>query len=311
MFSSTSALRSADHSILLIAPEQTDPYIVQRAGSVAKFLDAELHVFCPIVTPPAPHSWLSPGLSLEMDEIRRARDLGRRAVQAVQATCNQSLIGAQIETGLCDSVTDALLDRSARLEPDLIMIPNDEKQVLAAQPFLFKHELVWSRLKNPVWAVCPHETSGNSVIGVVSAGSSHDRAFDEEVANNVSYWASRLGTEAYLVACMSEPGALEIAADAVATPEVGRGQRRVDANLRRLYDLASRHDIPELNVRLHHGAERDVLEAMIRALDAGVVIASGRHRRRYCGLVKEFPASDLIGLPCDLLVLGDPGTASF
>ena len=225
--------------------------------------------------------------------------------RTLRSTCREHEVDAHVATGVCNSITEAVIERASRRQPDLLIIPNEADNSVVDQPFRIRQQQIWSKVEAPVWAACTRIPRGNSIVGVVNCGSDSDRVASERVARATARLANHFGSEGFLLECIKPPTALEMAREALSSQQVGAAQREENAHLKRLYTLASRYRISDFNVRLHHGSEREVLEQLIPALGASVVVASGVPRRRFGGLVKQLPEADLIGLPSDLLIVGD------
>jgi hypothetical protein len=169
---------------------------------------------------------------------------------------------------------------------------------------------VWSKLGLPVWIVNSGNSGGNNVAGFVAIEkrrNSKDQK-DSRVSAAVAGLASRLGSEAHLLICRKPPAALAIAKEALAPPAKSIAEVEDDAMARELHELAGDYAIPSEHIHVHYGPAGHVLAGLVESLQLGLLVTGGRSRSLLDRLARRWPAAELLGQRCDVLVLGEPGT---
>ena len=302
------ASKAADApSLLLVMPTRVGELILDRAATLTDVLGADLHVFCPIVAPPAPHSGTTPGAPAMLYDERAARAEARRLAGSMVSSFNERRVDAQVETGICHSLTAGVLDAADRLRPDLLLLVKQDDPGLFEQPFAMRVEEVWSRLDIPVWLMDPADVAYRRVMGLIAADPDGRRGTedDDRVARTAAMLASRMQSDVHLLSCVHHVLALSPARTNAVPRLASLSERKEGRVVRRLHEIADRYGIDRAHVHLHHGAERDMLEQMAEPMEIGIVVTGEEPRRMLGGLLKRPRAAKLVDLHTDLLVLGD------
>lgn len=297
----------AESSALFVVTGQVHEALLRRAASIADALDSELEIFCPIVVPPAPHTGVPGDAPSWKDDLSLAREDGRRKAGRVQSIMNLISIESHIETGVCRSMTEAIINASDRLRPDLVLLPSPDEHALVNKPFHAQYEDLQPAIDAPVWILEQAEPSGSNVCALVFLDSVRGKnaADAERVVANAGRIAKRFGSDVHLIACVGQPAALTVAKEALAPSSLSIAQRREDRLVRRLYELADNYAIPSPHVQMLHGEPSENLAELIDPLEIGVLVTSARPRRWLGGLVKRHRTADLFDLECDLMILGE------
>jgi len=296
-----------DRSTLLVVTDQIHEPLFRRAASIATVLDSELQIYCPVVMPPAPHTGIPQNEPPWKDDLSLARSQARRIAGRVQSILNEESIDSHVETGVCRSMTEGVIEAAERLGPDLLLLPQTDEHALVDKPFHVQPREVWPASDMPVWLLNRDEPEGSNVCAVVfpDSLSGGNTAEAERVVSQSARFAGRFDTNLHIVTCVSQSPALAVAKEALAPSGHSIAQQREDRVVRRLYDLARSYAIPAPHVQLLRGNVHDEIERLLDPLEIGVVVTSGRPQRRFGGLIKRPRALDLSGLQCDLLILGE------
>lgn len=301
------ASRAAERCILLVFPEEADEQLLKRAAFVARKLGAELEIHCPVVAPPAPHSWMTPQTPPAIEQLGPTRERGRRLACRIEAELNERAIGAHVEAGICRTMTEGILEAVGRHDPGLVIYADTGDRGLGDGPHAVQHDAVWSKLRLPAWVVSATASGADAVLGIVGSRSRpvSTPVEDERVASAVVRLAARFGSDPYLLACEKRLPALAMVGQVMSPSQAGSGLPVRDEIARHVGALARDCGIPDGHARLHRGSEREALEHLLGPLNIGLVVTGGWTRRLFGALVTKHKALDLTGLPCDLLVLGD------
>jgi hypothetical protein len=293
--------------VLLIAPFRLNGTMLERAVAISEAMGAELEVCCPVVAPPVPHSAVAPGAPPIPTDERTAREEARRLAAATMAALTDRGIDAHIESGIAESMTQAVLHAVTRLDPQLILLPQEREPRLFEQKFSIQADEIAAGVDVPIVLLHQGQLPGRAVVGLIAFDPAPKDGgdADERVAAVTADFAARFRSAAHLVSCASQPLALASAGEAHAPKLMSLSERKENRVVRRLYDVAERYGIDPVRVHLHHGGVDDVLGHLVVPLEVGLVVMHSEARGFLARLFRRPRELKLSGLPCDLLLLGE------
>ena len=293
--------------MLLIVDEYPSTELLSHVSDIKDRLQAELEIYCPMVVPRARHSELTPETARADMADEFAREEGRRLAGSIISSLSERNVDAHVETSICHSMTDSVINAIARAGPDLVVLPRSEKGGLLDRPFSLRLEEIWSQLDVPLLIVEPRGTPCEAVLGLVSVDSRRRGSGNrnERVVRTTLQVAQDFRLTPHLLATV-RPRALELAKEAMAPRSASGAGRRESAAARALFELADDYGIPHEQAHLHPGDEAELIGRLVEPMGIGLVVASVEPARRLGGLLRRQRPIELVAdLPCDLLIIGE------
>ncbi|HMB72387.1 MAG TPA: universal stress protein [Gammaproteobacteria bacterium] len=295
--------QTAQSTILLAVPDKLEEAVLDRIAAVAQTLSAELHIFFPIVIPPVPLTSMASEMPPLVDDHRMATARTRRLAADTLRALRSLEMRATAQVGVCASVNEGVLNAASRLQPDLLMVPRSDNAGIFDRPFVPDCEEIATH-DVATWVISRSRVASESILGLLEPGSRNDTD-NERVARETARLARSLNAQAHLLCCDSKRESLELAEAAIAQQITKVAEHEESETVREIYELASRHQIPNTRIHIDNANEADVIERILEPLGVGLVVACSRSRSILGGLFKREKIPDVPNAACDLLVLGE------
>ncbi len=302
---------SDGHRILVVVdPTADDQPAVARAATLAQALGCGIELFICHYDP-----YLSGERFFDSPGLQKARRDTMDAMLARLARLAEPLAaeGLDVNTEVAwdTPLHEGIVRRALTAKPTLILKDTHYHQALRRSVF---SNTDWNLIRTcpvPLWLVKPRAVADRlRIVAAVDPMHEHDKpaSLDHIILREGERLADATGGELHAFHSYDPMPAIAGTATAVATPisvpaeDIGKELARSHGEA--LGELAETYRLSADRIHLHRGPAREVLPAVARELDAGLVImgavARGRLKRFFIGSTAE---QVLDRLPCDVLVM--------
>ena len=295
--------------LVVVDPTADAQPAAERGAMLAARLDCPLELFICHYDPQLASGFLFG--SAEREEIRRQslrHQLGYLKDLAVKLDAGGTEISTKVvwDTPLAEGVIREVL----RSEPRLVL--KDTHHHSAISRTLFTHT-DWHLIRDcpvPLWLVKPGQTVGNAVLAAVDPVHEHEKpaGLDERILTEAHVFADLLGGALHIyhgydtAPAIARAGTYTMSPTPVPVEEI---TERVKTAHREKYEaLLESQDIEPERTHLLGGAPAEVLPALARQIDAGLVVMGAIARSRLQQAIVGSTAERVLDhIPCDVLVV--------
>jgi hypothetical protein len=292
--------------LLVTRAERELPHtLIDRAALIARKLELNVIVFCPMVTAMPAESGNS--ASATGSGADKALHLAQQHAEKVAEALRGRLIQAEASARLCTSEVEAVMALVDVAGVSLLVTPGDLYRDW--EESLTQSRLL-ERIEIPVWVQNDGKFAG-PVFGALAITQDEDDAVvgDDDIARQVREVADKLEESAHLMHAIPRESALWQAFEYLTPPDesANTAPQRIEAARARLaHEIADRWQIQHEHVHLNHAGFTEEVERLSESMHASLFVVGSRHRSALVRLLSQSRQRRLLDTQnADLLILSN------